>query len=126
MSPIKASPTEIVAQHWEGDAPDWIWGLAQQCEKASQNKVATALGCSASKISQILRNKYPAPLEAMADRYRGVFEQKTVACPALGDLQIQHCQDWRVKARELVTSNTRRVMMVRACNRCPMMKEQDE
>ena len=74
---------------------------------------------SGALISQVLRCKYPADLAAVEERFRGVFLQARVDCPALGTLPSNECQDWRRKSREFTSGNPLRVRMFRACAHCP-------
>lgn len=105
---------------WGGDLPDWVLGLAQECAKASQNKVALRMDYSAALISQVLSRKYPGDLTAVRDRYLGIFEAQVVDCPELGNMPLNVCQDWRKRARHLQPANARNVQMFRACTRCPV------
>lgn len=105
---------------WGDEAPEWIVGLADQCAASSQNKVAAKLGYSAAVVSMVLARRYGGDMEAVRQRYLGVYESAVVECPEMGRIPTHHCQDWRRKARALNASNTMRVRMFRACNRCPV------
>ena len=50
---------------------------------------------------------------------RGTFLNATLDCPALGELPLQQCQDWRDKASTFAMGNPLRTRMYRACNACP-------
>ena len=119
-----SGPLDKARAAWGDDLPDWVETLAIECGKTSQNKVARRLDRSPTTISLILGNAYPGEAAAMADRVRGVFMQAMVACPALGDLPTQTCQDWRSKARVFIVGNQERVRMHRACHRCPRFKRE--
>jgi hypothetical protein len=112
------SALEIARECWGEDLPDWIEALAVECGRTSQNAVARSLGRSGALISQVLRRKYPADLSAIEERFNGVFCNALLACPALGDLPLHECQDWRAKAREFSPGNPLRTRMFRACGRC--------
>ncbi len=112
-------PLETARAAWGSALPDWVERLAIECGRASQNKVAAALDRSATMISQVLANKYPADLAALEERVRGVYMDQTILCPALGDVPTQVCQDWRKKAEVFLASSPMRVLMHRACNSCP-------
>lgn len=118
-----SGPLDVARGAWGADLPDWVETLAIECGKSSQAKVAKALGRSAGAISLILNRKYNADLGAMEERVRGVFQQQVVACPALGNMPTQVCQDWRIKSRTFVLGNPQRTRMYRACLRCPRNKE---
>lgn len=114
-----SGPLDIARAAWGADLPDWIETLAIQCGLTSQSKVAKRLDRSPSAISQILNRKYNADYSTIEERVRGVFEEQTVLCPALGQMPLQTCQDWRVKARVFQLGNPQRVRMHHACRKCP-------
>lgn len=109
--------------NWGEDLPDWVLGLAEACNAASQNQVAKRLGVSNTMISGTIANKYSGDLQRLEDLYRGAYEAKTVECPALGTLPIDACRRWRQRAERLQSGNALNVTMFRACRRCPLMKE---
>ncbi|TNF21843.1 MAG: hypothetical protein EP318_06115 [Rhodobacteraceae bacterium] len=117
-------PIEKARTAWGDDLPDWVELLAQACTHESQNKVAKRLGYSPTVVSNVLSKKYAASLEAVEDKVRGVYDRKTVDCPALGELPSNQCRKWRTKARKLNSANAMNVTMFRACNRCPLHKGQ--
>lgn len=118
-----SGPVYTARQAWGDDLPDWVLGLAQACAATSQNKVAIEMSRSAAVISTVLRNKYSGDMVAIEDIYRGVFEDKVLTCPALGNLPTHECRKWRSRSRKLVTANAHSVMMFRACKRCPINEE---
>lgn len=105
---------------WGNAMPDWVLALAEECQKASQNKVAVRMGYSPATISLVLRAKYPGNLSAIEEVFKGVFQAAVVDCPALGTLPTHECKGWRDKASDFVSTNSLRVRMFRACNRCPV------
>ncbi|NEX47631.1 hypothetical protein [Pseudotabrizicola algicola] len=122
-----SGPLDTARAAWGDGLPDWVEGLAIECGKASQAKVAKALGRSASLVSAVLANKYGGDLVAVEERYRGVYGRAVVACPALGNMPTNECQDWRAKAKRFQTGNPLRSRMFRACQRCPRyLKETQE
>ncbi|MDP2086299.1 MAG: hypothetical protein Q8K20_13965, partial [Gemmobacter sp.] len=92
----------------------------------SQNKVAARLSLSGATVSQVLHNNYRARLDAVEERVRGVFMNALVACPALGTMPTQVCQDWRSKAAVFRTGNPLRNRMYRECHRCPRYRPAPE
>lgn len=116
------SPLETARAAWGNELPDWVEALAKECAATSQNKVASRLGRSAALVSQVLRNKYGADLEGVEQVFRGVFENLTTQCPALGTLPANECRDWQMKAHRFVNTNSLRRDMFRACNSCPRYK----
>jgi len=116
---MTSGPLAVAEEAWGESLPDWVRAMAAECDATSQNKVATRMNRSASLVSSVIRNKYPGDMEAVEEVFRGAFMKKTLDCPALGTLPANECRDWRVKARTFVNVNSQRVMMFRACNRCP-------
>ncbi len=117
---------ETVNAAWGAECPDWVMTLAHACIETSQNKVAARIGRSAALVSQVLRAKYPGDLGAVEELVRGHFERAVVDCPALGFLPTHECRMWRERARTFVNSNSLRVQMYRACQRCPRAKVSEE
>lgn len=111
---------------WGTDLPLWILGLARQCNATSQAKVATRLGVSSTLISQVIGRTYRGRFDNLCDRYLGVFEAEVVACPALGQVALNSCRDWRTKSARLQSANSQNVMMYRACKRCPRNEEGEQ
>ncbi|MGC9368677.1 MAG: hypothetical protein ACP5DX_03960 [Paracoccaceae bacterium] len=114
-----SGPVEAARAAWGDALPDWVLRLAEECADTSQNKAAQRIGKSGALVSQVLRNKYPAPLAPIEETVRGVLMAEVIVCPALGDLPRNECQDWRKRARHFSPVNTLRVRMFRACSRCP-------
>ncbi|MGV8953809.1 MAG: hypothetical protein ACOH2M_22105 [Cypionkella sp.] len=116
---MKLTPLGIARTAWGVPLPDWVETLALACGHSSQATVAKELDRSAAVISQVLRKVYPADMARIEERVRGVFMEGRVACPGLGEIATQVCQDWRGKARKLEVGNPLRTRMFRACNACP-------
>lgn len=116
---MKVTPLDVARAAWGEPLPDWVETLAIECGKTSQARVADQLDRSGAVISQVLRKIYPAELGRIEERVRGVFMDGRVACPGLGEIAAQLCQDWRGKAGKLEVGNPLRVRMFRACNGCP-------
>lgn len=114
-----SGPVETTRASWGADLPEWIEALALECERSSQNKVALKLGRSGALISQVLRNKYPGDLDGLQERFEAEFQQAAIYCPALGGISLSECLSWRRKARDFQNTNSMRVRMFRACQRCP-------
>lgn len=112
-------PRQIAREHWGDAMPEWIAALADECAKSSQNKVAKALDVSATMISQALRAKYPGDLSRLEAMFTGLFQSAEVPCPAKGVIAAHVCRQWRDRSKALVSVNTERVQMFRACNKCP-------
>jgi hypothetical protein len=109
----------IMARAAWGDAlPDWVAALAREADATSQKRVADLLGLSDSAINTVLRNKYPASTDRIAATVRGRLMKATVACPVLGDLDTDLCQEWQKKAERFYDTGQLRVRMYRACRAC--------
>ncbi|UWQ00828.1 hypothetical protein K3X44_09900 [Aliiroseovarius crassostreae] len=115
-----SDPVKDMTAEWAGSAPDWVLCLAQECAASSQRQVALRLERSGALVNQVLRNKYKGDMAAVAARVRGVFMNGTIACPALGNIPANECQDWREKSRKFGNANMQRVRMFKACNRCTL------
>lgn len=111
---------------WGDDIPDWVLGLARECDRSSQNKVAKRMGYSAAALSSIIGNRYKADLEKIESVYRGVFENAHVSCPELGEVRLDVCRDWQKKARNFYAANSQRVRMFHACKGCPLFRTASE
>jgi hypothetical protein len=116
---VKVTPLQIARDAWGEPLPDWVETLAIACGKTSQAKVAAQLERSGAVVSQVLRKIYPADMDRIEVRVRGVFMDGRVACPGLGEIGVQLCQDWRDKAGTMVLGSPLRQRMHRACNSCP-------
>ena len=119
-------PLETARAEWGEALPEWVEAMALECARTSQNHVANRLGRSAAMISNILRNRYPSPLAGIEDQFRGVFQNATIRCPALGELPTHECRAWREKSRDFALGNPLRVRMFRACGDCPRNKKEDD
>lgn len=109
---------------WEPQVPDWIVVLARACDSSSQARVAADLGRSPSLVNQVLKGRYKGDLSAVEARVRGIFMGSERACPALGRIKLNQCQDWREKARRFTNTNGQRVRMFRACNACAVNRKE--
>lgn len=120
------NPMELARAAWGDPLPNWIETLALACINTSQAKVAKKLDRSPALVSQLLRNKYPGNLDGLRERVMGVFMDGRVACPGLGEIAVQLCQDWRAKSGNLEMGGPQRARMFRACNRCPRNQKAKE
>jgi hypothetical protein len=109
----------IARDAWGTTMPEWVERLAETCVATSQSKVAGRLGYTPAVVSQVLRNKYPGNIENVRVQVEGQLMGATLVCPALGNLPLHECQQWRAKSRNFSGANHQRVMMYRACKRCP-------
>ncbi len=100
-------------------SPEWVVALAIECDGTSQSAVARKMSRSPALVNQVLKNNYKGDLKAVEELVSGLFMNGTVTCPALGELPSNQCQEWRRKSRKFVNVNSQRVMMFRACRRCP-------
>ena len=123
---MRLNPLETARAAWGSDMPDWIEALAIACTKSSQAKVAARLDRTGSLISQVLNRKYPAGLDLIEERVRGVLLNGQVQCPSLGPLLVHECREWRVKARNFQVGNPLRIRMFRACSTCPRNQKEIE
>ncbi len=124
----KQTPLDIARAAWGEPMPDWVETLAVACSAkgSSQAKVADQLERSGAMVSQVLRKIYPGDMSRIEERVRGVFMDGRVACPGLGEIATQACQDWREKAARVVIGNPLRQRMYRACNSCPRFSAESQ
>ena len=122
---MKQTSLDIARAAWGEPLPDWVETLAIACSKTSQAKVAAQLERSGAVISQVLRKIYPAEMDRIEERVRGVFMEGRVSCPGMGEIATQECQNWRDKAPHIVLGSPMRQRMHRACNACPRYLSED-
>lgn len=114
-----SGPLDTARAAWGADLPDWVEIMAIECGRTSQRAVAEKIGRSTAVVSQVLSRKYSAGLSRIEERVRGVFLDAVIACPGMGEMPLQQCQDWREKAKTFAIGNPLRVRMYRACSTCP-------
>lgn len=119
---------EIIARDaWGEYLPDWITILIQECNRASQNAVASQLGMSATVVSQAIRNCYPGNLANIETAVRDVFMNAPVRCPALQkEIESAACRNFRKQAENWTHGSPFRVRMTRACRACRMFKKEGD
>jgi len=97
---------------------DWMKVLRGHVERDGMRKVSQQLGRSKGCISDVLARKYKADTKRIEERVRGVFMNKKIECPQLGEISPAACQDWQQKP--FAATNPERVAVYRACrNGCP-------
>jgi len=116
---MKETPLDIARKAWGSALPDWVEVLAIECGRTSANRVADKLDRSSSVISQVLHRKYSADMRHIEERVRGVYLDGKLHCPAIGEMAVHACQDWRQKSRTFAAGNPMRTRMFRACRMCP-------
>lgn len=111
---------------WGEALPDWVLGIAFECNKSSQSKVAKQLGVSVTQVSQVVGNKYGGSLVGIETAYRGFFGSESVLCPVLGKLAVDKCQSWSKRAPTLKSNNRLNTLIRRACENCAHNKFKSE
>lgn len=111
-----------VREGWGEKVPEWVQILAEECDRASQKRVAEAIGYSSAVVNQVLKHRYTGDLVAVEKAVRGAYLNATVACPVLGDLPLNLClQHQRAKFAD---TNNSRVRLYQACHGgCPHAKQ---
>jgi len=113
MTPI----VEKTITAW-GTAPDWILVLAEECDKASQAKVARALKVSSTVVSRVLGNAYPGDMVKIEGLVSGHYMAAMVSCPVLEEIPRQRCIS--EQAKPLTFQNPLRKRVFDACrDSCP-------
>jgi hypothetical protein len=109
-----------VRKYWGAEAPDWVTVLAEECDRASQERAGKAIGRSAALVNQVLKRRYPGDLTAVEERVKAAFLAATVVCPELGEIPTINCLDHQGHAKRGNRGSTFRVAMHRACRtQCP-------
>ena len=116
----------IALDAWNDDLPVWVETLVHECDATSQGKVAKRLGITASTVSQAIRNSYKGNLSNVEARVLAVFQDAKVTCPAQGEISGETCLKWRDRAKRLTSAAPDRVLMFRACQRCPRHQPTEE
>ncbi|MDR3684742.1 MAG: hypothetical protein P4L11_13525 [Geothrix sp.] len=84
-----------------------------------QAAVARELGYSATTLSLVRRDKYPAGIEQIAARVLDLYGE--VDCPFLGhSIQAEPCR--RISHGPVPTSNPKAIQHWSACQSCPHFK----
>lgn len=109
----------IARSFWGDTAPAWVVALAREADATSQVAVAEKLGVSPAAVNQVLRNRYGAGTHRIEQRVSGLLMAATVACPALGQLAVDLCQENQDRARDFKDTSSHRALMRRACRECP-------
>lgn len=117
-------PVEKARAAWGAEFPDWVCRLAEECEKASQSKVAKRLNRSASLVSAVLSCSYKGDMAAVEEVVRGIYFAATIDCPALGQIGANSCRDWMRLATSFSNINSERVRMYQACRCCPRYRKE--
>lgn len=121
------TPRMQIAKDAWGVVPDWIEMLVAACdaEGASQNKVGKMIGRTPGVVSQAIRKAYAGNMVDLEDRVRSALSGAQQKCPDLGWIDASECLVWRDRADGRPTGGPMRVMMYRACRKCPVYtKEQ--
>jgi hypothetical protein len=96
----------------------WLEVLRQQVGEHGQPTVARMLGVSTACVSQVVNEKYPGDMARIEQLVSGVFLQKCVNCPVLGELPLHECM--KHQARKGVSSNPVYMHLHKACRSgCP-------
>ena len=120
MSP-QLSNIDKACTAW-GTVPDWVAVLAEECDRSSQTQVANAVGYSGAAVSQVIGNKYTGALANVESAVRGAFMGGVVACPILGELELNKCL--KHQRAKFAPTNRQRVQLFKACRRCPNRRAQ--
>lgn len=118
MTTEKPSALGKALAAWGAEIPDWIVVLANAIDEASQNKVAERLAYSAAVLSQVINNRYKAPLTGIEQAVRGALMAATVDCPVVGELASDACLAHQKAPWS--PHNPQRIAFYRACRQgCP-------
>lgn len=101
---------------WGAGIPDWIIILAEECDRAGQAPTARRIGVAKTTVNEIVRNKYKANTKNVEQKVRGALMGKTVACPVLDEITVDHCIQNR--KRKFSAANPINVALHRTCPTC--------
>lgn len=107
------SAQERARAAWRLAPPGWIEALALACDAATQNQIAQRIGYSPTVVSQTLSNRYMGDLTAVQTAVEGALMGATVACPVLGSLGADLCQQHQRAG--FSSANPLRIQLYRAC-----------
>ncbi|PLX92152.1 MAG: hypothetical protein C0621_10390 [Desulfuromonas sp.] len=91
--------------------------LRNKCDELGQATVARAIGYSPSAVNQALSGTYKGSLDNLLDKVEEVYGSSTVECPVLGIITLAQCG--RHRRRPFAPTNPQRVVLWRACQKCP-------
>ncbi|MCA1909231.1 MAG: transcriptional regulator [Magnetospirillum sp.] len=121
--PITGTATAKARAAWGDDLPDWIAKLAQAIDLSSQNKVAERLDYSPAALSQVINNRYKAPLTGIEQAVRGALMAATVACPIVGELAADTCL--ANQRAPYSPHNPSRIAFFTACRKCENRRDKN-
>lgn len=106
---------------WGAEIPDWVIALAEACDVQGQRRIADLIERSPALVSNVLRarygaNGYAGDLVAVERIVRGALMNATLACPVLGEIGLNRCQDERT--RPFTATSSMRGRLYRACRAC--------
>lgn len=122
---MSAQTTTAVARAeaaWGADLPDWVRVLAEEADRSSQARTATAIGYSAAVVSYVLKRSYTGDLAKVEEAVRASLMEAAVECPELGTMPLADCLDWQKKAEAFHATSGRRRLMYHACRNCSRLK----
>ena len=101
---------------WGDNIPDWVYVLAEQCERGSQMAAAQLIGYSSAVVNQVISKRYKGDLGAVEQAVKGALLAATVQCPVAGDLPAHRCLEYQ--RQPFAATNPQRVALYRACRGC--------
>lgn len=113
-----ARPDNLAAARaaWGLEIPPWVETLAAACDAENQTQVAHRLHVSKSTISLVLKNAYPAKVNAI----RELVELKLggVDCPDAGE-QVAATVCMARRATRMPTGSRQAFRAWQSCQSCP-------
>ena len=101
----------------------WLEILRRQADIKGRAMVARELGISASTISLVLSDKYPATTDAIEARVMAIYGHNgIVACPAMGNISPDLCIDLWEKAQKIGVKcgNPATIRLYKCCLKCEL------
>ena len=119
------SARDTVHACWGPDAPDWVWALADECDRSSQRLTAEKIGYTCGTVNQVLRGRRRSEsLGNVEDAVRRNIMNAHVECPVLGEISLNRCLE--AQARPFAATNPQRVQLWKACRTCHQNRQHQE
>lgn len=103
----------------------WLEILRRQAEANGRSTVARELGVSASTISLVLADKYPASTDSIEARVMAIYGRDgLILCPELGEVTPATCVGCWERAHKIGVrcGNPATIRLHKACMKCDLRK----
>jgi hypothetical protein len=102
--------------HWGKKLPEWIFLLAEACNRTSQKAVGKTMHYSGGTISRVLRKTYAGDMAEVKKRVMAFLGDARFACPVMKcTIAADQCFNYRRGIEMLAFAGHFRI----ACPKCP-------